>query len=574
MPNTRYHSRGLGAKIASMLAVALLPIGLIAMLQNVELLQEANKRDAANLLSQTTLIAAEQEDLLQRAVGAAQVIGTMAPTLRSSQDYCERTLSGYLQEAQVFSFAGYVDAEGQIICASNGADANISNLPSYQRMRDNPKIRAGLIKSGGENGVFQILLSVPVIRNGTYDGHSSITLRQDLFLSRLKESDAEERPHEMIIFNADGEVLASDLGMDDVEMRLPAGRSLESLASMGEQVFRGESRLAADEVFSVVNMIPGTVYALAVWTPPTARWISLLQTYAAPFLFPIIMWAGSLFVAYFAIERLAIRPIRHLRARMLVFMRSRTIGDSTFDRHTPAELLDMEDTWNRLVENVLHDEAELEDMVREKAVLLKEVHHRVKNNLQLISSMLGLRIRKSHTSEAQAALKDIQGRVMSLATVHQSLSQTSDQSGVSSRDLVHAIVQNVSSASRTQEMPFRLKETYDTFALYPDQAVPLSLIVSEALTNAIKYIGYPEEGDAVLGVSLTEDNGNALLEIWNTVGSELVNEEASVGTGMGKRFITGFIAQLSGRIDVEEENDVYRLRIQFPIAEFDETSGI
>ncbi|MCA0042247.1 sensor histidine kinase [Celeribacter sp. ASW11-22] len=561
-----------------MLAIALLPIGLIAMLQNVELAREANRRDEANLISRTSSIAAEQEDLLQRAVGAAQVIGTMAPTLSISQSYCERTLQGYLAEAQVFTFAGFVDAEGHLNCTSNGADVDISALDSYQQMRDAPRIRARLLTRSPAAPTIdspEILLSVPVLRNGNYDGHSSITFRQDLFLSRLLEDEASDHPNEIVIFNADGDILASDLGMDGIEDRLPLYRPLEMLASDGEQVFRGRSRAKDDEVFSVVSMIPGAIYALAIWTPPTAKWIAILKSFAAPLLFPVIMWGGSLLVAYFAVERLVIRPIRHLRARMLVFMRSRTVGESSLDRHTPAELLDMEETWNRLTESVLHDEAELEDMVREKAVLLKEVHHRVKNNLQLISSMLGLRLRKAKSEDAKAALKDIQGRVMSLATVHQSLSQTSEQSGVAARDLTRAIVQNVIAASRTQEMSFQVEEDYETFFLFPDQAVPLSLIVSEGLTNAIKYIGYSAEGIARLKISLREeDEGLAVLEIANTVGERLVNEEVSEGTGMGSRFIGGFVSQLGGRIEVDEADGWYKLRVHFPIAEFDEAAGL
>ncbi|MBK8441510.1 MAG: sensor histidine kinase [Rhodobacter sp.] len=109
----------------------------------------------------------------------------------------------------------------------------------------------------------------------------------------------------------------------------------------------------------------------------------------------------------------------------------------------PLELRHVGESYERLVESVLHDEAALEDMVHQREVLLREVHHRVKNNLQLIASIMNIQMRKAVSPEAKALIKGLHDRVMSLATVHRELYQTSGQADVRADELMQLIVAQV-----------------------------------------------------------------------------------------------------------------------------------
>ena len=110
-----------------------------------------------------------------------------------------------------------------------------------------------------------------------------------------------------------------------------------------------------------------------------------------------------------------------------------------------------------MITSVLHDEAMLEDSVHQKDVLLLEVHHRVKNNLQLIASIMNLQIRKSINPEARVMLRNLHDRVMSLATVHRELYQTSGLVDVRADELLESIVSQVLRMGARTEQPIDTK---------------------------------------------------------------------------------------------------------------------
>ncbi|WP_342069847.1 ATP-binding protein [Yoonia algicola] len=100
--------------------------------------------------------------------------------------------------------------------------------------------------------------------------------------------------------------------------------------------------------------------------------------------------------------------------------------------------------------------------------------------------------------------------------------------------------------------------------LYPDQAVPLSLLVAEATTNAMKYIGDQASETAVIDVRLTQDDRACLLVISNSVGQA----EEKESTGLGSQLMNAFAMQVGGQIEAEQTEGRYTLTLQFNALEF------
>jgi two-component sensor histidine kinase len=214
----------------------------------------------------------------------------------------------------------------------------------------------------------------------------------------------------------------------------------------------------------------------------------------APFLLAALMWAGSLVVAWIAAEHLVTRHIRRLGRAIRAFAsgsprrgRPRHGRRARRDPRGGPGLLRMTDT-------ILHDEAELEDTVHQREVLLREVHHRVKNNLQLIASIMNMQMRRARSPETRALMKGLQDRVMSLATVHKELYQTSGLTDVRADELLGDLVRQIVGMASAPGRTFRIDTDLAAIPLAPDQAVPLSLLLTEGLTNAIKY-ATPAEGE-------------------------------------------------------------------------------
>lgn len=217
------------------------------------------------------------------------------------------------------------------------------------------------------------------------------------------------------------------------------------------------------------------------------------------------MWAASLGVAYFAVHRMVIRPVRCFKLEMKHFALSRRMPTYVPKSSMPFEIRRIAEVWHDLAETVLRDESELEGTIRDKTVLLKEVHHRVKNNLQLISSIINMKMRKLHSPEARRALKDLQLRVMSIASVHRSLYETEAKGQVRADKLVRYIVQmsydNGLEKSSGVQLDFYLEEV----ALYPDQALPLSLLAAEAATKCCQISWETERRHCPCGGALGEN---------------------------------------------------------------------
>ncbi len=566
----RETSQSLTFRIAALLALALLPIGLISVATTFQLLKQADRKAESNLLALTAEAAKPEESYIRTGIGAANLLASIIPELREAGVGCEEPLRRFLQNSQGFSFAGFIDRDGIVTCASEGEGSDLSGREAYETMIANPRTRITITPNAVFSDSSVILVTVPVMENGSFSGYVAVSLPHGKLFQPLDQL-SRDRPLDLITYNAEAEVLTASSGLGNADDHLPANYDLEELVVGKQTAFIDETRSGFLRVFAVVPVVPGQVFALGSW-PHTRNSFIEGVSLTSSMLFPVAMWLVCLGVAFFAVQRMVIRPTRNLRARMLQFMRSRRIAEARHDSSTPRELRDMEDTWMRLAENVLHDEAELYDTIHQRTVLLKEVHHRVKNNLQLIVSILNMKVRKSRDPEVRTALNDIQQRVMGIARVHQNLYETSTTERVRAGELLQAIVSQIVRSSLEDESDIRFDESYDDIVVYPDQAVPLSLAVTELITNALKHIGADESKSRWMSVKLKKDAGNrAEVVICNSLGTKDQSNDASPSGGLGMLLVNAFAHQMEGSCDSTSDEEHFCTTLRFPIAAFDDT---
>ncbi len=560
---------GLGLRIAALLSVALFPIGLIAVSVTHQFSEAADERTRSNLLALTVQAAAGEEALIRSGFGATSALSAAIPSIALDTPACSRIFVDFVAANPVFSFAGYIGKDGILKCGSRSVGFDFSTRQVFQGMDKARAPSSDLIYDAPISNTPVIVLSAPVMRDGVYDGYVSVSLPHNQTGMTL-EAQTPDRPVDLITFNNDGDILSAAGGLKGVAGELPVGRRLVDLAGDYRFTFVGTTNDGEERVFAVVPILAKQVYAIGSW--PRER-LSLAPglAMATPMVFPIAMWLTSLGVAYFAVHRLAIKHIRSLSRDMRSFAATRRHDRPARDPGMPRELREIDRAWHDLAETVIRDEAELEDTIHDKSVLLKEVHHRVKNNLQLIASIVNMKVRKAKTPEARFALKEVQGRVMSIATVHRSLYETSTEGRVRADELMRGTIGKLISASVAHEAHLKSVEDYDPIVLYPDQAVPLSLLASEATTNALKYIGRPADGPPDIEVRLTScEPGTARLVVANSKGISLLPPEQVSGTGLGTNLIKAFAQQLGGKLAVEDGETRYSVVVDFPIAAFDE----
>ncbi|MFY9237809.1 MAG: sensor histidine kinase [Roseovarius sp.] len=380
------------------------------------------------------------------------------------------------------------------------------------------------------------------------------------------DAEAARRPFSLTTFNSAGDILTQDSeGLADMQAALPADRALTALVGAGGEMFTAMDRAGHERSFALVLIIPDLTYALGTWLPDP-RQTSFWGMKAAPAIFPLLMFLASLAVAYFAVDRLVVQQVADLRRRMRGFARTREFDPNSRAVGTSDELRDLDETFTDMALDLIDDEAKMEDALREKNVLLKEVHHRVKNNLQLISSIMNMQIRKAESPETQVVLRRLQERIMGLSTVHQNLYQTENLSRTQADTLLAELFDQLAVTGIKPGSNVDVSRSFAPLILVPDQAVPLSLLASEAVTNALKYIGAPEGTHPYLRAALTRPGPDqAEFTCENSLAAP-IPEEAE-GTGLGAQLVHAFAAQLGGEAVVETGADFYRITVRFTVDE-------
>lgn len=192
----------------------------------------------------------------------------------------------------------------------------------------------------------------------------------------------------------------------------------------------------------------------------------------------------------------------------------------------------------------------IEQQNKEKSILLREIHHRVKNNLQVITSLLGLQSLSIEDPQSKDFFLQSQRRINSMSMIHQMLYQSDQLASINYRNYLQQLIQELIASLRGQEAKLQVNMDVPEVSINIDTAIPLGLIVNEIVTNALKY-GLNKGADSILSLRLIPleegrfqleigDNGNGISGDWT---------KASSNASLGMRLIQQLSRQLDGVIE-------------------------
>lgn len=185
----------------------------------------------------------------------------------------------------------------------------------------------------------------------------------------------------------------------------------------------------------------------------------------------------------------------------------------------------------------------------EKDILLREIHHRVKNNLQFISSLLGLQSEHISDLSALSALQEGQDRVQSMALIHQNLYQEDNLTGVEVHDYFVKLIRNLFDSYNIRPGQIELDLKIEALNLDVDSVIPIGLIVNELVSNALKY-AFREKEQGSITVILEEEDQHLKLEVRDN-GRGITGEELEhLGNSFGYRLINVFKDQLDANLHI------------------------
>ncbi len=209
-------------------------------------------------------------------------------------------------------------------------------------------------------------------------------------------------------------------------------------------------------------------------------------------------------------------------------------------------------------------EEKIRSSLREKEVLLKEIHHRVKNNLQVVSSLLNLQSRSISDEQARRFFKESQHRVHSMALIHEQLYESGDLSRIDFPTYIGQLVAYLFRAYGVSTSRVRMKTRIEDLRFEVDMAVPCGLIVNELVSNSLKY-AFPDGRQGEIHIDFKKGPGERATMVVGDDGIGFPPGVSLLNTRtLGLRLVRSLAQQLGGEAELENRSGA-QVVIQFSL---------
>jgi two-component sensor histidine kinase len=203
-------------------------------------------------------------------------------------------------------------------------------------------------------------------------------------------------------------------------------------------------------------------------------------------LLPLLMWIAAASIAWFVVDRLLLRPLRRLRGAVAVFTPGEELDFGAVTSLPAQEIRELGETFQAISRTVALHEAGLAEGLVRQTKLTREVHHRVKNNLQVISSLINFHARSAPSADATAAYSSIQRRVDALAVVHRNhFAELEDNRGLNLRTMIGELSANIRATTSDRSHGLGITLDVDPYLVNQDVAVALAFLITEMIDLAM-----------------------------------------------------------------------------------------
>lgn len=539
----------LSERLAILLTLGLAPLGAIAIYSEWQSARIETDARASALVAQTGDAVAGQAALLRSALLASDALGRAVVAKRDDPTACSEVLREYIQGTAFFTVAGFMDLQGRIACLSEGEPIFLGMTPTLQDQIDNPRQTLKFDQSGIISGMPVTMATSPVFDGNDLAGFMILSVSTVAFRRISTHPDPDTAPRGTFLLNNTGDVLIGDL--DDAALALlPPAEKLQQLVASGEGVSTRRSRSGDTRHFTLAQLIPGQLYALGSWDE------NQLDHASGPFILrlalPVVMWLASVLVVMLAVNLLVVRYLQQINRQVRRFALGDRSDIAPLSQEAPTELRELSGTVSKMAMIIRRNEKASAEALEEKTVLLQEVHHRVKNNLQLIASILNLQVRKVTDPMARNIIHGVQARVRSLASIHRTLYELDQITEQDSARIFNQIMNDAVAMVTTDTPDLETKSDIRHITVPQANLIPFSLLFTEALTNALKYVTRGEDGKRRMEVSMLETDTGAQLIVWNSC---YPAEDCVEGLGLGRELMTAFAQQIDGEIEMGPTDD-------------------
>lgn len=209
-------------------------------------------------------------------------------------------------------------------------------------------------------------------------------------------------------------------------------------------------------------------------------------------------------------------------------------------------------------------EGRIQEALKEKDLLLGEIHHRVKNNLQVVHSLLSLQSSLISDVAVKGMLMDSQNRIQSMALIHQTLYQSNNFARVDFADFLEALIPNLVNSYGIDAEKISLKINAGSVYLPINSAIPCGLLINELVTNALKH-AFQDSGQGEINVSLSQQDNNRVLLVVSDTGAGIPDDlDIDQIETLGLRLVSLLSQQLDGTLTIRRRQPT-QFSLEFPL---------
>jgi two-component sensor histidine kinase len=444
----------------------------------------------------------------------------------------------------------FADAEGRTVCSTQPADAKVrfDDREWFREARETRDFSMGKIVESMASGQQVVSASYPVMDEDKFVGVVGAALNVSWLATAITTRTASGESITITFMDGKGEVIMPDKGKT-MQGLLPAkrldpaqgrGSIVEAMGRDGNPHIYVLERLFADDLFMVGIAPANTLYGRA------------LEAFSALIVPVILIVVVTFAVVGIGVYRSVLQPL----AAFAEAVRAYRAGDFTIRPNpgrAPSEIHDLAAQFGKMARAIAQRERRLERVIAHRDALIAEIHHRVKNNLQMVASLLSLQAGRVRSDEAREALNSARRRVLSLSVLHKHLFERDDVENVDvGKFLEDLCVQLRGSHVGSYDARIRISCECDPLILPTRDAIALGLIVTEAVTNATKY-AFPGKRSGRINVSLFVREERVSLSIKDDGIGGTGEGDPALSGGLGRSLMEGLAGQLSGALSVRHE---------------------
>lgn len=557
---------GLRPRLVLIVGVAMLAPGVLAVLQAVSGYNSSVRYLEQNLAQAAQLAANEEENMIS---ASREILTSLAahPDVRAAQGAaCRRALQRAIGGLDQYAGASVVNAQGVMTCASSPMKSVI-NVADRRWFRDvmagDAFVVSDLVLSRWLNE-WGMVTAVPLVDDaGVINGSVALFIGLD-WMTRRYQRAASADDTALALLDSKGDLISSDAEHSPLMEGLPRDELIDQHLHARTQTFTARGRDGTWRLYAISPLLDGRIFVI-LGTPVLAAMGPLALQVAWGVLTPLLMWGLAIAVVWFGIEHFVVRWISYLDRITSAYAAGRHTVRPERAVAAPAEIRSLGETFSRMADLISAREAELRESLAQKEILVREIHHRVKNNLQLVMSLLNLHARRIRDPRAEAAFAEARSRINALATLHRRLYESENLQQVDLRWFLEDLCAELRRGGLAGPRDIDLVVQAPDEVIGPEIAVPLGLLVTEAITNAYKH-AFQGVDRGRIEVVVQRDSEETLTLRVNDNGRGFDPASESEPSGLGRSLIDAFVRQLHGEIDItSDQGTSVRVRFRAPV---------